>query len=240
MHASGSHAGESCAATTTPRARIYGYAGASRLFSSVSATPAAGQYQGTPAGSYPRESEISNESIQTLSDSDGSWLIRRQRTKNRSGATNQNSQNSKASERLALSAEIDDPGNGQPLRISDGIFLKLRLKNISSNTVHLDDSRPAYDYDIEVMDAAGHEPPRTDWGERLIRGQYAVLRSIFMDIAPGHAGDVRVEITEVFKLFPGTFTVRVVGKGVRTEKPKDEKTVFERAFSNLVTFTCLN
>jgi hypothetical protein len=143
------------------------------------------------------------------------------------------------SERLALSAEIDDPGSGQPLRISDGIFLKLRLKNISSNTVRLDDTRPAYDYDIEVMDAAGHEPPRTDWGERLIREQYVILRNTFLDIAPGQAVDVRVEVTEVFKLFPGTFTVRVVRKRVWTEKTEDAKTVLEKAFSNLVTFTCL-
>jgi hypothetical protein len=143
------------------------------------------------------------------------------------------------SDRLALSAEIDDPGNGQPLRISDGIFLKLRLKNNSSNTVRLDDSRPAYDYEIDVMDAAGHEPPRTDWGERLIREQYVILRNTFLDIAPGQAVDVRVEITEVFKLFPGTFTVRVVRKRVWPEKPEDAKTVFEKVFSSVVTFTCL-
>src|ERR1700733_2132854 len=105
------------------------------------------------------------------------------------------------STRLQLRFEVDPPTAGPGAQV----FAKLTLKNISEKPVSIVQASPRIDYNVTVVDAAGREPERTDWGKRKLTGPYTASM-IDSRLQPGEERQATVEITGVYKLSqPGTY-----------------------------------
>jgi hypothetical protein len=140
------------------------------------------------------------------------------------------------STRLQLVAQVDPASS----KAGSQVFIRLSLKNISDHVARLQDSAPDTDYAIIVADTFGKEPPRTEWGKKLLSGELALLRNTTMDLEPGQEVAVTVEITRVYQLtLAGAYYARVTRGGVWAETEEDQKKFIEQAFSNPVRFTIL-
>jgi hypothetical protein len=117
------------------------------------------------------------------------------------------------------------------------VFLKVRLRNTSPSVVHLEESAREFDYRIDVTDASGYEPPRTDWGERLLRGEVTMLRHTVLDLDPGKEIDVRVEVTKTYYLRRlELYTVKVTRLGLWAEPVEDNLKSGEIVVSKPIRF----
>jgi hypothetical protein len=114
------------------------------------------------------------------------------------------------------------------------VFAKLTLKNISERPVSIEETSPRIDYAVTVVDAAGREQERTDWGKRKLTGPFAVsMRG--SRLQPGEERQVSVEITGVYKLSqPGTYYVKVEFGNMNRDDPAPARKIAERAYSNTV------
>lgn len=150
------------------------------------------------------------------------------------GQVSQDGRTIRASTRLQLTAELDPP------RAAPGaqVFLNVTLKNIHSKTVHLDSSLPQFDYRIAVANAAGKEPPRTEWGEKLLRREAFALSQDVLNLVPGQEVRARVEVTKAFQFAKaGTYYLRVSRDRVWTEYDEESKKFVELVYSNPVQLT---
>jgi hypothetical protein len=66
------------------------------------------------------------------------------------------------SNRIQVFAELTQ----SPFRVGQPVEIAIRLKNVSPTSVRVGDSDPAVDFELVVTDAAGSEPPRTEYGKR--------------------------------------------------------------------------
>lgn len=149
----------------------------------------------------------------------------------------------KASTRLQLHAEIE------PASVKRGtqVVVKFRLKNTFFMPIRIADNGAIIDYDLVVTDAAGKEPPRTDLGKRISRGEYTVLRSVSIDLEPGQEIEASLDVASLYEITqPGTYQVQgirgaIFGDPSEMERRNSGQPVqsVEKAFSNVVQFTLL-
>jgi hypothetical protein len=134
----------------------------------------------------------------------------------------------KPSTRLQLQVEVDPPTAGP----GGQVFAKLTLKNISDKPVNIEETSPRIDYNVTVVDAAGREPERTDWGKKKLTGPFAVSM-IDSRLQPGQEREASVEITGVYKLSqPGTYYVKVTFGRIYQDDPEQSRKIGEMAYSN--------
>ena len=144
------------------------------------------------------------------------------------------------STRLQLAAEMDPTS----VRLGAPINLKLRLKNVSSGVVRMANNYAEFDYELTVTDSSGKEPPRTEFGRKLLRGEVILLHSESLDLQPGQQVDASLGITQVYQLSqPGTCYARAVRRAIFSPPPEprsaDGRLIVEKAFSNPVQFTII-
>jgi hypothetical protein len=136
----------------------------------------------------------------------------------------------KPSTRLQLQVEVDPPTAGPGAQV----FAKLTLKNISGKPVSIEETSPRIDYNVTVVDAAGREPERTDWGKRKLTGPFTASM-IDSRLQPGQERQATVEITGVYKLSePGTYYVKVTFGRIYQDDPEESRKIVEIAYSNPV------
>ena len=134
---------------------------------------------------------------------------------------------------MNLTAEITPPGSlrGKP------VFLKLRMKNVSSEEMLISNQIWFYDYEVKVLDSRGREPSRTELGRRALipNSERTLLKNAIEVMKPGEDLSEEIELTEIYQtLSPGAYTVQAhrftAPNGGRTEPGE------EHAVSNVVSF----
>jgi hypothetical protein len=84
----------------------------------------------------------------------------------------------------------------------------------------------------------GKEPPRTEWGDKLLRGEVWSISQQDFDLEPGKEEQAVLDITKIFQLTqPGTYFVRINRFGIWTEKDGDNDKFIETCYSPTVQFT---
>ncbi|MEP7352139.1 MAG: hypothetical protein ABI824_02805 [Acidobacteriota bacterium] len=138
------------------------------------------------------------------------------------------------------------------------ILLKIQLKNLSSQTVHMSDFGDVFNYHVRVLDAAGKEGPKTELGERLFQdvgmmfskevpgtkpgekiriGPSMPISIKSLTLAPGEVWVDTLDLTKIYVLPPGvyqgqlSYTVEDRDGKPRTNDPLVVPTD-ERAFAN--------
>jgi hypothetical protein len=138
------------------------------------------------------------------------------------------------STRLQLFAEVKPAG----VKPGGPVTIEVKLKNVSSKNVHLGYSEPIFNYGITVVDMFGKEPPRTEWGDKLLRGEVWSISQQDFDLEPGKEEQAVLDITKIFQLTqPGTYFVRINRFGIWTEKDGDNDKFIETCYSPTVQFT---
>src|SRR5579863_4171655 len=104
-----------------------------------------------------------------------------------SAASGQFKQDPRDGRTVKISTRLQLLAGAEPASVKAGspVFVKIKLKNMSSRTVRLSDSAPRTDYEITVADIFGREPPRTEWGMKKLNGDITILRNTELDIEPG-------------------------------------------------------
>lgn len=120
---------------------------------------------------------------------------------------------------------------GQPIPI------QIQLKNTSKSEVRfgkvLGHGHAELDYQIALLDSAGHPVPQTKYGNAAANRQVVIFSQEFLPLAPAETTVHRTELTKLFNITkPGTYTVRVG----RTWPPKSKNIVW----SNSLTITVTN
>jgi hypothetical protein len=120
---------------------------------------------------------------------------------------------------------------GSPVTVS------LTLNNISGDTIRLTDTFKEQDYEILVVDSAGKEVKRTDFGRRL-REERKDFRRVLVLLNPGEKIEAEVEITKLYDLTePKTYYARVMRTLLPESDERADPKVVEKAISNPVAFT---
>jgi hypothetical protein len=120
-------------------------------------------------------------------------------------------------------------------RVGEPIWIKLRLKSLSYRSVKLSDTWLEHDFQINVVDADGKEPPRTKFGQHSFLPE-TLLRSTWLYLDPGQELQATIEITKVYQLtHAGVYSIRA-SRIVAPESKEDAAAGVETGFSNTVTF----
>jgi hypothetical protein len=142
------------------------------------------------------------------------------------------------SNRIQMYAELTQ----SPFRVGQPVEIAIRLKNVSATSVRVGDSNPAVDFELVVTDAAGSEPPRTEYGKRAFNMEIPILRAATLDLDPGQEVQNSLDVAKIYQLRPGSYLARVAlglfpGQASRPSSTYDPTRPVEKAFSNLVQFT---
>jgi hypothetical protein len=99
---------------------------------------------------------------------------------------------------------MSDP---EPIAVWDGL-IEIRLKNISSLVVHLEELATDWEFEVTLLDASGKPAPMTDYGKKLTPGkvppggQYIGVISA-VDLPPAGELTFQMYVSRIYKIEPG-------------------------------------